>query len=140
VNLNGLQGLFGTWDKTLRRKKASLVSAKPSKASRHKLSQLSLETLEGRITPAVTITRTSAQVFYTDNSPPAGAPQMRGNYATFIVTNTGATIDDAWATIGNFTAATGQPLLGLGTYSPGTVSLGRMETGASKLAAFYVGK
>ena len=97
-----------------------------------------MENLEARLTPTVSITRTSAPVFYTDNSPPAGAPQMRGNYATFQITNNGATIDDAWVTIGNFSAASGPALLGLGTNSPGSVNLGKLTAGATKMAAFYV--
>jgi uncharacterized repeat protein (TIGR01451 family) len=102
--------------------------------------RLQLEQLESRTLLAVNIVRTSASVFYTDNKPPAGATPMTSEYASFQVTNTGAAIADAWATIGNFTAASGSPLIGLAANSSGQINLGPIAAGATVTAYFYLGE
>src|SRR5438105_1854303 len=84
--------------------------AQPAK---QRWARLNLESLETRLAPAITIARTSAPVFYTDNSPPSNGTPMTNEYASFQITNTGAALADAWATVGNFTAASGSPLIGL---------------------------
>jgi hypothetical protein len=101
---------------------------------------LQLEELESRTLLSVTITRTSAPVFFTDNKPPAGATPMTSEYASFQVTNTGTAVADAWATIGNFTAASGSPLIGMATNSASQINLGPLGSGATVTAFFYLGE
>src|SRR5258707_2936373 len=68
--------------------------------------RLWLEELESRTVPT-TITRTSAAIFFNDFAPTSGAP-LTSAYAAYPITNTdGVNYAHVWATIGNFTAASG---------------------------------
>src|SRR5262249_8144072 len=96
--------------------------------------RLCLEQLEIRTVPT-TITPTSASVFYND---------LPGNltsaYASYQITNTdGVNHPDVWATIGNFTAASGSPVVTLPPGAPGGSALGPLANGQTKTVFFYLG-
>ena len=99
--------------------------------------RLWLEELESRTVPT-TITRTSAAIFYNDFSPSHGSP-LTSAYAAYQVTNTdGVNYADVWATIGNFTAASGQPVVTLATNAASAIDLGPLANGQTKTAFFYL--
>src|SRR5260370_10414955 len=100
--------------------------------------RLGLEELESRTVPT-TITRTSAAIFYNDFAPTAGAP-LTSAYAAYQITNTdGVNYADVWATIGNFTAASGPVEVTLATNGVGAINLGPLANGQTKTAFFYMG-
>jgi uncharacterized repeat protein (TIGR01451 family) len=99
--------------------------------------RLRLEELESRTVPT-TITRTSTPIFYTNFSPRAG-PALTSAYAAYQITNTdGVNYVDTWATIGDFTAASGQPLVTLGAHAADAINLGSLAPGETKTAFFYL--
>jgi hypothetical protein len=96
-----------------------------------------LEELEPRTVPT-TITRTSASIFYNDFSA-AGAP-LTSAYAAYQITNTdGVNYADVWATIGNFTSASGPVAVMLGANAASAIDLGPLANGQTKTAFFYLG-
>src|SRR5262245_48982567 len=100
--------------------------------------RLWLEELESRTVPT-TITRTSAPIFFNDFSPSSGAP-LTSAYASYQITNTdGVNYPDVWVSIGNFTAASGQPVVTLAPNAPGAIDLGPLANGQTKTAFFYLG-
>src|SRR5262245_6190914 len=100
--------------------------------------RLWLEELESRTVPT-TITRTSAPIFFNDFSPSSGAP-LTSAYASYQITNTdGVNYPDVWATIGNFTAASGQPVVTRAPNAAGAIDLGPLANGQTKTAFFYLG-
>ena len=99
--------------------------------------RLRLEELESRIVPT-TITRTSAAIFYNDFAPSSGAP-LNSAYAAYQITNTdGVNHADVWATIGNFTSASGPVAVTLGTNAASAIDLGPLANGQTKTAFFYL--
>src|SRR5262245_24407982 len=100
--------------------------------------QLWLEELESRTVPT-TITRTSTPIFYNDFTPSSGAT-LTSAYASYQITNTdGVNYADVWVSIGNFTAASGQPVVTLGTNAIDKINLGPLANGQTKTAFFYLG-
>ena len=100
--------------------------------------RLWLEELESRTVPTTT-TRTSAAIFYNDFSPSSG-PGLTSEYAAYQITNTdGVNYADVWATIGNFTAASGPVAVTLGTNAASAIDLGSLANGQTKTAFFYLG-
>src|SRR5262249_44137029 len=60
--------------------------------------------------------------------------------ASYQITNTdGVNYPDVWATIGNFTAASGSPVVTLASGAPGAIDLGPLANGQTKTAVFYLG-
>src|SRR5262249_25973694 len=60
--------------------------------------------------------------------------------ASYQITNTdGVNYPDVWATIGNFTAASGSPVVTLAPGAPGAIDLGPLANGQTKTAFFYLG-
>ncbi len=109
-----------------------------SVARRPERTRLVLELLETRTVPT-TITRTSAAIFYNDFAPSHGAP-LTSAYAAYQITNTdGVSYADVWATIGNFTAASGQPVVTLAPNAASAIDLGPLANGQTKTAFFYLG-
>ncbi len=99
--------------------------------------RLCLEELESRTVPT-TITRTSASIFYNDFAPTSGAP-LTSAYAAYQITNTdGVNYADVWATIGNFTSASGPVAVTLGTNAASAIDLGPLANGQTKTAFFYL--
>src|SRR5262245_3547914 len=97
-----------------------------------------LEELESRTVPT-TITRTSTPIFY-NNFAPSSGPALTSEYAAYQITNTdGVNYADVWATIGNFTAASGQPVVTLAANAAGAIDLGPLANGQTKTAFFYLG-
>jgi hypothetical protein len=97
-------------------------------------SRLCLEQLETRTVPT-TITGTSASIFYNDLP-----HNLTSAYASYRITNTdGVNYADVWATIGNFTAASGSPVVTLAPGAPGAIDLGPLANGQTKTAFFYLG-
>src|SRR5262245_7580973 len=98
--------------------------------------RLWLEEFESRTVPT-TITRTSAPIFFNDLS---SSPALNSAYAAYQITNTdGVNYPDVWATIGNFTAASGQPVVTLAPNAAGAIDLGPLAAGQTKTAFFYLG-
>src|SRR5262245_35201833 len=96
--------------------------------------RLCLEQLESRTVPT-TITRTSASIFYNDLP-----NNLTSAYASYQITNTdGVNHPDVWATIGNFTAASGSPVVTLAPGAPGAIDLGPLAAGQTKTVFFYLG-
>jgi hypothetical protein len=96
--------------------------------------KLWLEQLESRIVPT-TITRTSSSIFYNDLG-----GNLTSEYASYKITNNdGVSYADVWATIGNFTAASGSPVVTLGANAASSIDLGPLANGQSKTAFFYLG-
>src|SRR5262249_4213168 len=96
--------------------------------------RLGVEELESRTVPT-TITRTSAPIFYNDLS-----NNLTSAYAAYQITNNdGVNYPDVWATISNFTAAIGQPVVRLATNAAGAIDLGPLANGQTKTAFFYLG-
>src|SRR5205085_1246854 len=86
-----------------------------------------------QVAVATSITSTSGNVIYVDSAGNVN-PNLLGNYASFNVTNTGAAIADAWATLGSFTPG----FISLGINENGLYHLGPMASGASRSVFFYV--
>jgi uncharacterized repeat protein (TIGR01451 family) len=98
--------------------------------------RLWLEELESRTVPS-TITRTSGSIFHNDLSV---SPTLTSAYASYQITNTdGVDYPDVWVTIGNFTAASGQPVVTLAANAAGAIDLGPLTNGQTKTAFFYLG-
>jgi hypothetical protein len=96
--------------------------------------RLRLEEFETRTVPT-TITRTSASIFYNDLP-----NNLTSAYAAYQITNTdGVNYSDVWATIGNFAAASGQPVVTLAPNAAGAIDLGPLAAGQTKTAFFYLG-
>jgi hypothetical protein len=96
--------------------------------------QLSVEQLESRMVPT-TITRTSASIF--SNDLPSN---LTSAYASYQITNTdGVNYPDVWVSIGNFTAASGSPVVTLAPGAPGAIDVGPLANGQTKTAFFYLG-
>src|SRR5215471_7843933 len=96
--------------------------------------RLGLEQLESRTVPT-TITPTSASIFYNDLS-----KNLTSAYASYQITNTdGVNYPDVWANVGNFTAASGSPVVTLAPGAPGAIDLGPLANGQTKTAFFYLG-
>ena len=111
----------------LRRRRRKSPPARPH-------ARLCLDQLESRTVPT-TITGTSASIFYND---------LRNNltsaYASYQITNTdGVNYADVWATIGNFTSASGQPVVTLAANAASSIDLGPLANGQTKTAFFYLG-
>src|SRR5262249_42034554 len=86
-----------------------------------------------------TIVRTSAPVFYIDPDNNQGPP-LTSAYASYRITNTdGVNYADVWASIGNFTAASGTPVVTLAANAASAVDLGPLAAGQSVTAFFYLG-
>ncbi len=118
--------LFPTGE-TLRRRRCKLPPARPH-------ARLCLEQLESRTVPT-TITRTSSPIFYNDLS-----NNLTSAYASYQITNTdGVNYPDVRVNIGNFTAASGQPVVTLAPGAPGAIDLGPLTNGQTKTAFFYLG-
>lgn len=77
---------------------------------------------------AVTITRTSSPVFYSDIT-----NGLTDGYVAYRITTTTA-VADAWAQIGNFSGLN----ISLGTHEDGLYHLGPMAAGSSKMVYFYL--
>src|SRR5262249_53287803 len=93
--------------------------------------RLWFEELESRTVPT-TITRTSASIFYNDL-----ANNLTSAYASYQIINTdGVNYADVWAAIGNFTAASGPPVV---TLAASAIDLGPLAAGQTKTAFFYLG-
>lgn len=84
---------------------------------------------------AITVTRTSSPVFYTDSGTGTATTSPRCNYLSFNVSSTTA-INDAWITISNF-AGSGS-YLSLGGGDSGIFHAGPMNAGQTVAAFFYV--
>src|SRR5262245_45739047 len=98
--------------------------------------RLWLEQLESRTVPT-TITRTSAPIFFNDLS---SNPALNSAYTAYQITNNdGVNYPDVWATIGNFTAASGQPVVTLAANAASAIDLGPLAAGQIKTAFFYLG-
>jgi hypothetical protein len=98
--------------------------------------QLWLEELESRTVPT-TITRTSASIFYNDFGV---NPALTSHYVAYQITNTdGVNYADVWATIGNFTATVGPPVVTLAANAASAIDLGPLAAGQTKTAFFYLG-
>src|SRR5262249_56152557 len=99
--------------------------------------RLWLEQLESRTVPT-TITRTSGPIFYNDFAPTSG-PALNSAYVSYQITNTdGVNYADVWATIGNFTAASGSPVVTLAANPAGANDLGPLGAGRPQTAYFYL--
>jgi uncharacterized repeat protein (TIGR01451 family) len=99
---------------------------------------LRLEQLESRTVPTITITRTSTPVFYNDFTPSSGPP-LTSAYASYQITNNnGVNYTDVWATIDNFTSASGPVVVTLAPGAPGAIDLGPLANGQTKTAFFYL--
>src|SRR5262245_36773936 len=93
-----------------------------------------LEPLEDRTVPT-TITRTSGSIFYNDLP-----NNLTSAYAAYQITNNdGVDYPDVWARIGNFTAASGLPVVRLATNAASAIDLGPLANGQTKTAFFYLG-
>src|SRR5262249_33504511 len=102
----------------------------PAKAS----VRLCLEQLESRTVPT-TITRTSPSIFYNDLT-----NNLTSAYASYQITNTdGVDYPDVWVSIGNFTAASGPPVVTLAANAPDAIDLGPLAAGQTTTAFFYLG-
>src|SRR5262245_11418547 len=116
-------------------------SRRPARSSRPLVkprARLWLEELESRTVPT-TITRTSAPIFFNDFTPTSGPP-LTSEYASYQITNNdGVDYADVWVTIGNFSAASGQPVVTLGANAVGAINLGALANGQTKTAFFYLG-
>src|SRR5262245_35256719 len=100
--------------------------------------RLWLETLESRTVPT-TITRTSGPIFYNDFTPTSGAA-LNSTYVSYQITNNdGVNYADVWATIGNFNAASGPPVVTLAANAASAIDLGPLANGQTKTAFFYLG-
>ena len=96
--------------------------------------RLCLEQLETRTVPT-TITPTSASIFYNDLP-----HNLTSAYASYQITNTdGVNYADVWASIGNFTAASGAPVVTLAPNAASAIDLGPLANGQTKTAFFYLG-
>jgi len=88
-----------------------------------------------QVQAAVTISRTSSPVFYTDSGTGTPTTSPRCNYLSFSIT-TDTAINDAWATISTFG---GTPVyLALGGGDDGLAHFGPMAAGQTQYAYFYV--
>src|SRR5262249_2026647 len=98
--------------------------------------RLWLEEVESRTVPT-TLTRPSAPTFSNDFS--ASGATLTSAYASYRITNTdGVNYADVWATIGNFTSASGPVVVTLGTNAAGAIDLGPLANGQTKTAFFYL--
>ena len=77
---------------------------------------------------AITITRTSSPVFYSDIT-----NGLTDGYAAYRIT-TDVAVTDCWAQIGGFSG----PNISLSTYEDGLYHLGPMAAGSSKMVYFYL--
>src|ERR1051325_6614314 len=82
---------------------------------------------------AASITSTSGNVIYVDSASTV-TPNLLGNYVSFNITNTGSSIADAWATIGNFSGG----FVSLGVNENGIYHIGPLAAGATRTVFFYV--
>ncbi len=82
---------------------------------------------------AQSITSTSGSVIYVDSAGNV-TPNLFGNYVSFNVTNTGASISDAWVTAGGFTGN----VVGLGSAENGRYHIGPLASGATRAVFFYL--
>jgi uncharacterized repeat protein (TIGR01451 family) len=96
--------------------------------------RLCLEHLESRTVPT-TITATSASILYNDLP-----HNLTSAYASYQITNTdGVNHADVWATIGNFTAASGSPVVTLAPNAASAIDVGPLANGQTKTVFFYLG-
>lgn len=84
---------------------------------------------------AVTATRTSSPVFYTDSNAGTATTSPKCTYLSFNITSTAA-INDAWVTIGNFAGA--PSYLSMGGGDDGIFHFGPMNAGETKPVFYYV--
>src|SRR5215467_5692948 len=82
---------------------------------------------------ATSITSTSGNVIYVDSAGNVN-PNLLGNYVSLNVTNTGAAINDAWVTAGNFTGN----VISLGLNENGRYHIGPLASGATRAVFFYL--
>lgn len=82
---------------------------------------------------AITVTRTSSPVFYTDSNAGTATTSPQCTYLSFNVTST-AVIADAWVTIGGFVGG----FLSMGGGDDGTFHFGPMTAGETKPVFYYV--
>src|SRR5262249_13412215 len=89
-----------------------------------------LEQLESRTVPT-TITSTSGSVFYNDPTTSGNQPTaLTSAYVSYQITNNdGVNHPDVWATIGNFTAASGPTVLTLAPNAASAIDLGPLAAG-----------
>src|SRR5262245_19814526 len=101
--------------------------------------RLWLEQLESRTVPT-TITRTSGPVFFNDPTTSGNQPfPLTSHSVSYQITNTdGVNYADVWATIGNFTAAMGTPVVTLAQHAADAIDLGPLANGQTKTAFFYL--
>jgi uncharacterized repeat protein (TIGR01451 family) len=65
---------------------------------------------------------------------------LTSEYVSYQITNTdGVNYPDVWATIGNFTAASGPTVVTLGATAASAIDLGPLANGQTKTAFFYLG-
>src|SRR5262245_5375454 len=113
--------------------KCSPFPIRESHRSRRRKSQpavlrarLCLEELESRTGPT-TITRTSTPIFYNNLGV---SPALNSAYASYRITNNdGVNYADVWATIGNFTSASGPVAVTPSPTEPGAIDLGPLANG-----------
>lgn len=82
---------------------------------------------------AITATRTSSPLFYTNSDAATATTSPQCNYFSFDVTTTAA-IDDVWISIGNF----GGGYLSMGGNDDGLFHFGPMDAGETRAVFYYV--